>query len=206
GAGESATTIGAFAFPDYLTLYNGSTSAALGKFIHDNTTYGGNKGVLEPEVKDLIDKIRDPSRRRYGVEFWVAEITMGSGTAQAFSYQGETYYLCLFNRQQIRAPAMTFHAYLRAVDSSVLVVPQASGITIYKDGGAGVTAPDRVVIDPSDGWVSVTIQDEQNPYTSLGYGPPPFTLCAQNTGDHTLIACPALMGGIVDIDDNIGVI
>lgn len=206
GAGESATTIGAFAFPDYLTLYNGSTAAALGKFIHDNTTYGGNKGELEPEVKDLIDKIRDPSRRRYGVEFWVAEITMGSGTAQAFSYQGETYYLCLFNRQQIRAPAMTFHAYLRAVDSSVLVVPQASGITIYKDGGAGVTAPDRVVINPSDGWVSVTIQDEQNPYTSLGYGPPPFTLCAQNAGDHTLIACPALMGGIVDIDDNIGVI
>lgn len=205
-AGDGATdiTIGAFAFPDYLTLYNGSAATGLGKFIHNNDDYGGTAGTLAPEVKDLIDRIRDPGYRRYGLEFWIAEVTMGSGTGGALAYEGTTYHLGGFSRQQVRAPAHTFHAYLRAVDDDVLVRVN-NGATVSKDGQV-TDYPDNAVITPAEGWVSITIHDSQDPRTSYGYNPSIFYLYAQNAGDRWLIACPALMGGLTKVDDDIGVI
>ncbi len=195
-------TVGAFDFPGYLTLYNGAVAVAHGKFKTNNNDYGGSSGALDVEVRSLIDQIRDPSRRRYGIEFWVAEITAGAGTATSPVVIGEkTFYLSLFKSFTPRPPAMTFHAYVKAVDEDIAwrLYP---GQTAYADG---VTRSETFAITPSDGWVSVTVHDEQDPYSNFGYNPTPLTIHAI-PGKTYLIACPALMGGIVKVDDTIGVI
>lgn len=76
-ANPGAVTVGAFSWPAYLTLNNGATAAALTKFVQDNSDYGGAGVALQTDVKQLIDRIREPGYRRYNIEFWVAEITAG---------------------------------------------------------------------------------------------------------------------------------
>lgn len=62
------------------------------------------------------------------------------------------------------------------------------------------------MIAPADGWVSVTVLDEQPPRSSYGYNPYPFNVYCAQAGHRWLLACPALMGGITRVDDNVGVI
>jgi hypothetical protein len=203
GAGATDVTVGAFSFPSYLTLYNGSTVRGAGKFITDSTDYGGTAGALLPAIKDLIDKIRDTSYRRYGLEFWVAEVTMGgTGNSGRFTYGDASYAYSCFTKQQVRAPAHTFHVYLRALDTSLLIFLNA-GAALFKNG---VKATDHVLIAPSDGWVSITILDNQNPRASRGYMPMLCSIYAQSAGNRWLMACPALMGGLTKVSDDVGVI
>ncbi|WP_206454793.1 DUF2793 domain-containing protein [Aurantimonas marina] len=202
GNAVSATTVGAFAFPAYLSLYNGAAAAGLGKFVHNNTDYGGPAGLLAPQVKDLLDMIRDAAYRRYGVEFWVAEITHGAGTEGSLTVGATTGYLNCFSAQMARPPKLTFHAYLRAVDADILL-HRFDGQTLYKNGEANTAS---IAISPADGWVSVTVQDAVDPRTSYGYMPATFGVYAQAQGNRWLLACPALMGGITKIDDDVGVV
>ncbi|MBO6553338.1 MAG: DUF2793 domain-containing protein [Roseitalea sp.] len=203
GNGSVGIGIGAFSFPSYLSLYNSASVAGLAKFIHDNSSHGGAAGALNPFVADLVAQIRDPGgSRRYGNEFWVAQFTTGSGQAVASTQSGLTAYYCLYLSAMIRMPAMTYHVYLRALDGP-LMVGQFPGMTIYLNGveqaGAGI-------IDPADGWRSVMIHDMQSPRSSYGYTPPTLNLYAVSAGDRHLMACPALVPGIVRIDPDIGLI
>ena len=201
GGGASGIGIGAFAWPRYLTLYNGATVAALGKFIHNNDDYGGSAGALDPAVRDLVDMIRDSSYRRYGIEFWVAEVTAGSGQVVSVNYGALTGYYSLYTAQLVRTSAMTFHAYLRALDSAV-IVRLGTGQTALVDGAIQT---ETFAIAPSQNWVSLTIRDVQDLRRSTGYSLS-LNLYTQNPGDRYLIACPALMGGLTKIDDNVGII
>lgn len=203
-AGNDARTqlAGPFVFPSYLTAYNGSTVADGGKFITDNNDYGGTAGVLDPNIRDLIDKIREPAYRRYGVEFHAALITMGSGTASSpVTLNGAEHYLSLFLTFGPRAPAMTFHAYVCALDGPIVYLPSA-GQTIFKNG---VKVSDTPTITNADGWASITVFDQQNSRESWDYSPTPLTLYAQE-GHRYLMACPALMGGLARVDDSVGII
>src|SRR5690606_39928131 len=80
-AGDAAkgNSVGAFTMPSYLSLYNSSTVQSAGKFITNNTDYGGAAGNLAPVVKDLRDEIRGPAYRRYGIGFHCADVNMASG-------------------------------------------------------------------------------------------------------------------------------
>ncbi|WP_334148932.1 DUF2793 domain-containing protein [Hyphomicrobium sp.] len=203
-AGNAAvgTTVSAYSFPSYFTLYNGTTTASAGKYMTDNTDYGGAGGSLPAHAKALIDVIRAPAMRRYGVEFFLAELTKGAGTASSPVVNGGvSYYTAAFLAFGPRAPRMTFHVYLRALNR--LVYRWNPEQTIIKNGVAYTT---HVPIDPTEGWVSITVWDEQNPYNNSGYSPTPFTLAMASAGDKCLVACPALMGGITQVDDNVGVI
>ena len=163
GNAVKTETAGAFVFPPYLTAYNGSTVDAGGKFITNNSDYGGSAGALAPEIKALVDLIREPAFRRYGVEFHAARITMGSGTATTpITVGGVTYYYSAFMAFGPRAPRMTFHCYLRALDAPV-VWRCYDGQTMVKNG---VTDTNHAVITPADGWVSMTVRDAQPPRSS----------------------------------------
>lgn len=195
------TVAGSFSWPAYLTLYNGSTVDSAGKFITNNSDYGGAAGSLSADIRQLIDKIRDTSWRRYGVEFHAARIAMGSGrSTSSISIGGVDYYISVHTDGQARPPSMTFHAYIKALDSTI-ACRCYPGQTILKNGVASTT---HVPITPADGWVSVTILDRQNPRTSSGYTPGPLNIACANTGDRWLLACPALMGGLTVVDDNVG--
>lgn len=202
GNASKGNAVGAFAWPAYLGLVSGSTAADAGKFIYDNTDYGGAAGMLPPEIKDLIDMIRAPGYRRYNPEFRAACVTMGAGTSSPLSFEGVTYYLSTRLELGPYPPCSTFHAYVRA-GTSRIVLRRYDGQTIHKNGTPHGT---HVPIDPVDGWVSVTIHDARDPYSSFAHNPTPFTLQARMAGATCLIACPSLMGGITAVDDNIGVI
>lgn len=202
GNAARSETVGSFVWPGYLALASGAVAAEAGKFINNNTDYGGSAGSLAAPVKDLIDQIRSADRRRYGVEFHIAEITMGSGNSGQITVGGTSYYLALLLGFGPRAPAMTFHVYVRALDAPV-VWRHYSGQTFTINGESHNT---HLVIAPEDEWVSVAVHDEQNPYATFGYNPTPLNLQAASAGDRFLIACPALMGGLTRIDPNIGII
>lgn len=202
GNDAKAESTGTFVFPSYIWLYNGSTAVSGGKFITDNADYGGNGGALDPNIRALIDMIREPAYRRYGVEFHAALITMGSETMSSpVVADGTNYYLSSFLTFGPRVPGMTFHAYLRALDAPILY-PAATGQTILKNG---TPVHGSLTITPSDDWVSVTLHDEQNPRENWGYSPTALNIYGRQ-GNRYLLACPALMGGITPVDDNIGVV
>jgi len=205
GNGASGTGVASFAFPGYLTLYNGATAASQGKFIFDNATYGGVGASLDPLVKGLIDMIRDPSVRRFNIEFFVARVTAGTVTdaAAKLVVGADTGYCSLFTAQKVRPPAATFHVYLRALDDNLLVGISAGSQAVTKNG---VLQTGSFAISPGDGWVSITVKDIQAPYSSYGYTPGLLNLYAKAVGNRYLVACPALMSGITDVDDNIGVV
>ncbi|MEL6437507.1 MAG: hypothetical protein AAFP99_12025, partial [Pseudomonadota bacterium] len=179
-----------------------ATNAPLGKFIHNNSSYGGSGAQLHASVDALVSTIRDTAYRRYGVEFWVAEITQGSGTSERRTHNGTDYHLSIFTRAQPRMPAMTHHAYLRAVDDDIMV-RDTSRATVFLDG---VAQPDYGIITPADGWVSVLIQDDLDPYTAHGYYPPVFGVAGKNPGDRFHMCCPALLPGLTRVNPNIGII
>lgn len=202
GTGVSAVPVGSFVMPAYLTRYNSTTVSGLGKYLTNNTDYGGTAGTLHASVRALVDLIRDSSYRRYGVEFWVAEFTHGSGTATSTSYLSQTYYLSLMTNQTLRAPNMTFHAYVRAIDNEI-VLRCDPGQTVIVNG---MPSQGNVAIQPDAGWVSVTVQDSTPLRQADGYRPMILSLYAKTAGNRYQIACPALMGGITTVDDNVGVV
>jgi hypothetical protein len=208
GNGVTANLIGAYGFPAYFSLTNGATQASLAKYIYNNTDNGGSAGTLDSNVADLINMIRSPSYRRYGPEFWVAKITAGAGTGLApTSAGGKSGYLSFYTTQQVILPAMTFHVYLRALTKEIIVAVNiagpATGQTAFKNG---VPQSANFLVSPADGWVSLTIQQKVNPYQNTGYNPSILAIYAQASGDQYLLACPALMGGLTNVDDNVGCI
>lgn len=200
GNAITAISVGAFAFPSYFSTVNSTAVAGLGKFIFNNNDYGGSAGALNASVKDLIDLIRDSGYRRYNVEFWVAQITQGSGTAGAVTHAGQTYYESLYSAQRVRLPNMTFHAYVRAIDNTILI-NQLPGLSLYVNGMAQSSV---ALITPAQGWVSLTIYDRLNPRQSYGYTPSTFDVYCRTSGNRWQLACPALLPGITRIDDNVG--
>jgi hypothetical protein len=202
GNGVNAVNIGSFAFPGYLTAYNGAVAVGLGKFIFDNADFGGAGAALNAHVRALVEMIRDASHRRYGVEFWVCQMTMGAGTVQPQTIGADTGYLALFSSNVIRPPKLTFHVYLKALDANLLV-PLGSGRTATKNG---VFQASSFAVTPADGWVSVTIHDAVAASASFGYQPSVFEVYAKAAGQRFLFACPAQIGGLTNLDDNIGIV
>lgn len=202
-AASASVTVGAFAAPAYLVPYNGATLTGHGKFIFNNTDYGGSGGTMNADVKGLIDKIRAADRRRWGVEFWVAALTKGAATAGAISAGGTTYYETLFQAQTPRLPVATVHLYLRAKTGNVVV--RNDGQDIFLDG-VKQTAGAHAVITPAMGWQAVRLVDRIPPYNSFGYTPAHFDLYQAAQNDVALIALPSLMQGDIVIDPNIGII
>jgi len=203
GNGLASVAAGAFAFPAYLALSNGTSRTGQGKFITNNNDYGGSAGALDAHVKGLVDFIRNAGMRRYGVEFWVANITMGTGTTTSVTAESQTFYASLLSAQTVRPPKLTFHAYIKALDDNILLLTYA-GQTLYLNGVAAPGA--NTVLAPSAGWVSLTITDDTDPRTAFGYNPAFLNIYAKASGNRYLLACPALMGGITQVNDSVGVI
>lgn len=201
-ASWKAITAGTFQAPAYFTLYDGATLTSHGKFIFDNTDYGGAGGTMNAQAKELVDKIRNAGFRRYGVEYFVARLTKGSGTTFSITVSGTTYYLSMFSRQMPRLAAATLTFYIRAQAGNVVLRRDAQ--TIYLEGVQ--QAPGHVVITPAMGWQHVRIIDATNPQVTVGYEPLTLSIYQAATSDQALIACPALFGGITDVDRNAGVV
>lgn len=193
-------SIGTFQWPSYFILQNGTTAAGLGKAVYDTSTYGGAGDALTPSAQDLVEKIRDVDYRRYGNEFWIAELTHGADQTSSTVHGATTFHLSTHTWFQPRPSHLTFHCYLRAIDQDV-VVQQFDDKIIFIDG---VMQSGSVTVTPADGWVSIAIRDARDPRQLDGHSSSLFYLYAQSAGDRYQIACPALLAGIIPIDPSVG--
>ena len=123
-----------FVSSDFFASYNGSAQSSAGKFIHNNTTNGGSRGVLTEPVASLLTKLgRSSALARYGTEFYVLRITAGSGTqTPSVGTDAVTRYLLSVNnlRSLFGSEAKsTFVGYLRCVSGSAHIA-----VEHYQDG------------------------------------------------------------------------
>lgn len=148
---QMATAVG-FTAPAYFSAVNGSSFAAGPKFIFDNATYGGAAAALHPDVDALVTKLKDVTNlawRRYGVEFYLLQVTAGSGTATPLTVGATTYYLCMANPNAPVPAQMTINFHLLVKSGSLALFYDSSESTLHLDGTPYTS---HQVLTPEDGW------------------------------------------------------
>ena len=200
----NSNLIGAFDAPDYLSVYNSSTILEHGKFIQNNDNFGGSAGIMTTDIEALMNKIRGASYRRYGIEFHALSLTKGSGTSfSTITVGGVPHYLTMGTTPTPRFPAFVLAFYALAKTGNFLIKKSDSGTTIHIDG---VAQSSHYTLTPAEGWRNVRLETITNPYNSFGYSPNMLSAYQANAGDEALIACMALVPGIVSLDENQGVL
>lgn len=188
GSPEAAgLSIGAFAAPNWLNAYNGAVFSAAGKFTNDNMTNGGAGAALPEQVASLIDRLKAPSARRYGPEFYLMRVVAGSGTASPRGSGGVTRYLPFTLRPSVLGPATTAGINILVESGSVAISLQA-GIDMYIDGVA--QASDQVIA-AEHGWRQAVFVSFGEQAQSSGYSTAAFRIYAE-PGASFLIGLPFL--------------
>jgi hypothetical protein len=145
--GLSVTSFGA---PGWLSAYNGAAFAAAGKFTNDNSTNGGSGAALPEPVSSLIDRLKGPGApRRYGPEFYLLQVTAGSGTLAPRVSGGVTRYLPFTTRSSVLPASVSCGIHIKVDSGSVAVVPTPGSVDLFVDGAIAAT---DMVLTPSDGW------------------------------------------------------
>ncbi len=165
---QSAISAG-FTAPAYFGTVNGSSFAAGPKFIFDNATYGGAQPALDVDVDALVTRLKDvanTSWRRYGVEFYLLQVTAGSGTAMPLTVGAATYYLCMTNTNAPVPAQMTVGFHLLVKSGTVALFYGSSESTLHLDGTPFTS---HQLLVPADGWRQVTRLVNRNPRQFVGY-------------------------------------
>jgi hypothetical protein len=193
GSPEPQTvTITGFVAPTYVSATNGAAIAQGPKFIHNNTDYGGSAGALHADVKALMEKLRDPAYRRYGVEFHTLAITAGSGTSTARVINGVTHYLPFALLAVPVPPQLSFNCHILVRTGSIGLPPGSGGqSSLYVDGVRYTTAQQ---IAPADGWRQVTRLFNRDSRQFEGYDNIMHNIFA-TPGTEFLLAAPVLTPG-----------
>jgi len=197
GAGvNAAIRASTYVTPEYLRNFNGSTLSAHARFIHNNDTYGGNSGNLDPEIDALLGATRPSDDRRWGAEWWTTKVTKGTGSSAASIIDGVTRHLSLRTLAAPMPRAYTMGVFVRALSGSALIDQRnTSRFLRWEVDETGNEAAG--VVTPSDGWVFF----ERQMNTGIGgYNSEAFQLDLESAGDETLIALPRLVVGHVHLD------
>lgn len=185
---------GSFQRGNILAAYNSSTSSDLGKYIWNNSTYGGAAGALSAGVDALIIAMgRSGTTARFGVEFRVLTITAGSGTTTSVSFTSGTKYLMTVNGSKPMFSfnkKCTFVCWARAGTNNVGIKTVDA---LYINGVLQSQSP-QYELTPASGWVHLRIIHS----ASIGYDNefPKFYATNGTTLD---IGCAAIFSGEVDV-------
>lgn len=184
----------AFTASPFFGAVNGSSQSNGGKFIHNNTTYGGTAGELSEPVVSLLaamgrSTLGDGGNSlRYGVEFYVSRITAGSGVASpSVGVDGVTRYLLTLNGARALAGASCYFTaalWVRILSGSA----HCSAAHFIN----GVPAAAGAVL--SSGWVHFRVIKR----ALTGYDTA-MPLIYAAPGSEVEIACPAFFSGLVDV-------
>jgi len=117
--------------------YNSSTIAELASegFIDDNSTNGGAGGALGTETQALLSRL-GTSNRRYGYEWYIAEITAGDGIADSVTVSTVDYYPVCANSSAFLGAIgrkITWSAWVKNTTTNGMVLGN-SNVTTYVDG------------------------------------------------------------------------
>lgn len=142
---------------------------------------------------DLINATgRILSDARYGVEFFIEQITAGAGSAVSFNFAGGTRYLMTVNSGAAIFGSNgfgTFAAWVRATGSPLGIQKRQRGF--LEINGAEMTQDYE--LDPSDGWVFVrTITHSPRGYDTE------FPSFYSNHGGGCQVALPYVATGYAD--------
>lgn len=113
----------------FFSSYNGTTQADGGKYVSDNSTYGGPNAALPQDVIDLLAAMgkNNAGAGRYGPEFYLTNFTMGSGTlvGTTGSDSATRYLMTVNNSRAYLGPSgyMTLSFWIRAKSGSVHIAP-----------------------------------------------------------------------------------
>lgn len=192
-----------YSAPTYLTAVAGASIASHAKFIRDNNDYGGTGGVLDSEVKALIDKIRPPSARRHGAEWFVIKVSQATSGAlvESTTVSGAAYglpFTTLFTALPIK---FTTSYYVKVKTGSAALMFGTGRVTRAYLDGVLQPASDKVITN-ADGWKHVCVQGFPNQY---GYDYAILNIKLPLSGELWL-AMPKVVFGHVDLDPNLGVL
>ena len=180
---------GAYQTSPFLSGYNGATSSSAGKFIHNNTTNGGSAGDLTQDVEDLLAAMgRLGASARYGIEFYVNQLTAGSGTlVGTVGIDGVSRNLLTTNGDRALFASDTYSTFVAWVR--------------VKSGSAHIDVPytKNSVSVPSGTLLAATWQPIAVRLSSiLGYQSS-FPRIYAAAGSEVQIAVPAFYPGVVDV-------
>ncbi len=195
-----------YSAPTYLGTISGSAFSAHARFIHDNNDYGGVAGVLDPEVKALVDKIRPTNARRYGPEWYVIKmIQSAAAAAETQSIGGVAHGLVGTNSMVALPNKFTIGYYVKVKTGSAAIrVNHARVIRAAIDGvpvPAG-TAASPVALTGASGWKHVNLELIPNQYN---YDNTAFQLLASASSE-LYFAMPKITFGHANLDPNLGVL
>jgi len=172
--------LGGAAFHSKFSLYNGATITEAGKFIQNNSTNGGTGAALGANAKSLTDKMRGVGNSKAGIEFYIAEVSIGQNPS---TYPVETDGVTRYLGPVLTSPCpySTFMIWLQVLEGSVSLsgagAPYRNGLSVVSSG----TTPD-------DGWVHLAgVTNNPGGYVNPGLNLAPGSRC--------LIALPAVLAG-----------
>jgi len=174
----------------FFNSYNGSNIAPGGKFIYNNTDNGGTSGNMTPDVVALLNAMNSLAGKdkRYGAEFYVADITQGSGTSDGHPSAPTHYLLTINNFKNMTGSGgyFTFSFWMRLKSGSGVTV--ARNTRLFKNG-VDITAS-TLTLSTSDDWVHI----QSVFYSNAGYNNSAPNIYAP-TGAVVQIALPVVTSG-----------
>lgn len=183
------TTAGTFVKPGYITAYNGSTFQEGGKFVHNNSTFGGSADPLDSNTQSLISKLKATEfSRRVGPEFYLMQVNAGNGTAAPLTTNSVTRHLMLVNRTAPLWSHSTWGVNIKAKSGS-LSIPLDAVNEHYIDG---ILQTETLVIEPGDGWKQFVVVGHLNPMDSTDYNATLYRIYASQ-GAEMLMALPFIV-------------
>jgi len=186
-----------FDFTSSWMFYNGATVSEAGKFIHNNDDFGGNLGSMTQTTIDLINAMgRTGTYARYGIEFYIAELSCVGGTANELLSTG--LYLALGNGSKFIFSASsfsTFTGWVRAVDGDAALFgnPHSEG-DVREINGVPHLSPNYYILTPAEGWVFMRYVR----VAPQGYDASFPRFYGERNVTKIQIACPAFFCGAVD--------
>lgn len=199
GAPEAQGTAAvAFVQPPYATPINGNVYAAGPKFIHNNSTFGGAGAALDPDVATLTQAMRPGAASgilRFGIEFFLMDVTAGAGTAVPLTVDSVTHYLAMANPGPPLPPIYTLNYWVLVKSGTVVPRVETSNQMFIN----GVEQTVNQAFDNADGWLQITRLYDIPPNLYLGYNSQMWPLYA-TPGAEFYFAAPFLTPGHVPID------
>lgn len=170
--------------------YNGAVITEAAKFHYENSTNGGAGEALEQTVQDLLDaQGRAANAKRWGPEFYIAEITAGPSTLAA---SVSSHYLMLAVTSQLLGLAdfISYAAWVR-LTAGTAWVKKSNDLRID-----GVLQGGSYELQAADGWVHVA-GTHSEPY---GYGSRYFPSLYGVDGTVLELAMPIVVPADVTIE------
>ena len=195
-----------YSAPTYLSPVGTGSFVAHAKFINDNNDYSGVGGALNAEVKELVDKIRPSTARRFGPEWYVmkvAQATAGLQVTQLFG--GVMHGIVIANATAAMPSKFSIGYYVKVKTGSLAILVNSAKVNRAAIDGAAVpagTGASPVMLTSASGWKHVNLE------ISLGTGNYDNTLFQAYASVSTEIyfALPKLVIGHVNLDPNLGIL